>query len=263
MDKLLIYLGENLKINDQITIYQPSILDIAKYGENHYFNVVYKICSIPSDYKSELWDLGYNYSKLDDFDLFILLTRDISVEDTCLLLGDTISLKDMAPLVDPETHNIMLYDENTELIITRDIYIEMISFIREMHNIHPKRERAANKETLQLLVDEDRRKKIQRVKEASQEPSPGSFLLPLISSMVNSPGFKYDINSLKSLGIYAFLDSVQRIQAINTAASISAGMYSGMVDMSKNPNLLKQLNWLRDLSNEYSSSSNVRVTKTE
>ena len=41
MDKLLIYLGENLKINDQITIYQPSILDIAKYGENHYFNVVY------------------------------------------------------------------------------------------------------------------------------------------------------------------------------------------------------------------------------
>lgn len=139
----------------------------------------------------------------------------------------------------------------------------MISFIREMHNIHPKRERAANKETLQLLVDEDRRKKIQRVKEASQEPSPGSFLLPLISSMVNSPGFKYDINSLKSLGIYAFLDSVQRIQAINTAASISAGMYSGMVDMSKNPNLLKQLNWLRDLSNEYSSSSNVRVTKTE
>ena len=36
MDKLLIYLGENLKINDQITIYQPSILDIAKYGENHY-----------------------------------------------------------------------------------------------------------------------------------------------------------------------------------------------------------------------------------
>ena len=60
--------------------------------------------------------------------------------------------------------------KNTELIITRDIYIEMISFIREMHNIHPKRERAANKETLQLLVDEDRRKKIQRVKEASQEP---------------------------------------------------------------------------------------------
>ena len=98
MDKLLIYLGENLKINDQITIYQPSILDIAKYGENHYFNVVYKICSIPSDYKSELWDLGYNYSKLDDFDLFILLTRDIGVEDTCLLLGDTISLKDMALL---------------------------------------------------------------------------------------------------------------------------------------------------------------------
>ena len=46
---------------------------------------------------------------------------------------------------------------------------------------------------------------------------------------------------LKVLESMHFLDSVQRIQAINTAASISAGMYSGMVDMSKNPNLLKQL----------------------
>lgn len=263
MDKLLIYLGEDLKINDQITIYQPSILDIAKYGENHYFNIVYKICSIPSDYKSELWDLGYNYSKLDDFELFILLTRDVGMEDTRLLFGEDISLKDMIPLIDSETNSLILYDENTELVITREIYTEVISFVREMHNIHPKRERAANKETLQLLVDEDRRKKMQRIKDASQESSQDSFLLPLISSMVNSPGFKYDIESLKNLGIYAFLDSVQRIQAINTAASISAGMYSGMVDISKSPNLLKQLNWLRDLSNEYCSSSNVRVTKTE
>lgn len=263
MDKLLIYLGEDLKINDQITIYQPSILDIAKYGETHYFNIVYKICSIPSDYKSELWDLGYNYSKLDDFELFVLLTRDVDMEDTRLLFGEDISLKDMIPLIDSESNSLILYDENTELVITREIYTEVISFVREMHNIHPKRERAANKETLQLLVDEDRRKKMQRIKDASQESSQDSFLLPLISSMVNSPGFKYDIESLKNLGIYAFLDSVQRIQAINTAASISTGMYSGMVDISKSPNLLKQLNWLRDLSSEYCSSSNVRVTKTE
>lgn len=257
------YLGEDLVINKYITVHQPSILDIAKFGENHYFNVVYKICSVPSDYKSELWDMGYNYSKLDDFELFILLTRDIGVKDTKLLFGNRISLKDMEPMINPQNNELMLVDKNGQVIITRNIYTEIIGYIRGMHNIHPKREIAANKETLRLLIDDDRAKKTQKAKVALKESNEDSFLLPLISSMVNSPGFKYDINSLKTLGIYAFLDSVQRIQAINTATSISTGMYSGMVDMSKNPNLLKQLNWLRDLSNEGVSSSNVRVTQTK
>lgn len=259
MDKLLMYLGENLTVNEQITIYQPSILDIARFGEKHYFNIIYRMCSVPSDYKSELWDMGFNYGKLDDFEFFILLTRDMDKDDTRLILGDNISLKDMVPVTDTTTNEIMLLDTEHEILITREIYNEMIAFIRDMHNIHPKRERAANKETLRLLIDEDRVKKASKVKESTSD----SFLLPLISSMINSPGFKYDINSLKNLGIYAFLDSVQRIQAITTANSISNGMYSGMVDLSKSPNLLKQLNWLRDLSDEGTSSGNVRVTKTD
>lgn len=260
MDKLLLYLGEDLEVKSYdhtITIHQPSIIDIARYGETHYFNTIYKMCSIPSDYKSELWDMGFNYSKIGDFECFILLTRDISSEDTKLLFGDQISLENMVPSSNYQTGELALVDRETGLIINETIYQEMIEYIREMHYIRPKRERPANKETLELLIREDRNKKEKRDK----EPNEGSFLLPLISSMVNSPGFKYDINSLKNLGIYSFMDSVQRIQAINTAASISNGMYSGMIDLSQNPQLSKQLNWLRDLSKDKHNTSNVTVTK--
>lgn len=255
VDKLLLYLGKDLEINQDITIHQPSILDIAQFGEKKYFSTVYTICSIPSDFKSELWDLGLNYGKVSDFECFVLITRNISADDTKLLLGDEISFKDMVPVKDPDTGEIVLLDADREIIINEEIYTSMIEQIRCMHDIVPKRERAANKETLELLIREDRTKK-----EKKNDSKTESILLPLISSMVNSPGFKYDINTLQNLGVFSFFDSVRRIQAINTANSISQGMYSGMVDISKNPALKNELNWLRDLSNENRRVSNVTVT---
>ncbi len=255
IDKLLLYLGEDLIINDKIKVHQPSVLDIACFGERKYFNTIYTMCSIPSNFKSELWDLGYNYGKVKDFECFILLTRSISVEDTKLLFGDTLSLKDMIPAVNPQNDELILVDYQNDIIIDEYIYTQIIEYVREMHNIHPKRERAANKETLDILIKEDRMKKSAKKDDSDEE----SILLPLISSMINCPGFKYDIQSLKNLGIYPFMDSVQRIQAINTATSITNGMYSGMVDLSKNPNLTKQLNWLRDLSKDKNTFSNVTV----
>lgn len=250
------YLGENLVINDKIIVRQPSILDIARYGEKKYFNTINTMCSIPSDFKSELWDMGFNYSKIPDFECFVILTRNLDTEDTRLILGDVISLKNMKPVFSTENGELVLLDEENEIIIDELIYSQIVEYLREVHGIRPKRERPANKETLDILITEDRNKKLAKIK----EPDQGSFLLPLISSMVNSPGFKYDIEELKSLGIYSFMDSVQRIMAINTAASISNGMYSGMVDMSKNKNLQNQLNWLRDLSKDKVTSSNVTVS---
>lgn len=255
VDKLLLYLGQDLQINQDITVHQPSILDIAKFGEYKYFNTVYTICSIPSDFKSELWDLGFNYNKISDFECFILISRNISADDTKLLLGDNISFKDMTPVKNPETNELALIDIENGIVITEEIYNLMIEQIRCMHDIVPKRERAANKETLDLLIREDRVKKSKKNGSNTE-----SILLPLISSMVNSPGFKYDIYTLQNLGVFPFFDSVRRIQAINTANSISQGMYSGMVDISKNPTLKNELNWLRDLSNEKRHVSNVTVT---
>ena len=255
MDKLLMYLGEDLVINDKITVHQPSIIDIARHGEKKYFNTIYTLCSIPSDFKSELWDMGYTFSDVGDFECFILLTRTLDTEDTRLILGDVISLKNMVPVRSAENGELVLLDKENEIIIDEFIYDQIVEYLREVHGIRPKRERAANKETLEILIAEDRTKKLTK----KNEPDEGSFLLPLISSMVNSPGFKYDIEKLKTLGIYSFMDSVQRIQAISTANSISQGLYSGMVDMSKNKNLQNQLNWLRDLSKDKHHSSNVTV----
>ena len=74
-----------------------------------------------------------------------------------------------------------------------------------------------------------------------------SILLPLISSMVNHPGFKYKKKELIDVGIVEFMDSVQRLQLYENVTALMSGVYSGMLDTSK-MNLSKELNWLRDLS---------------
>lgn len=125
----------------------------------------------------------------------------------------------------------------------------------KIHRITPKPEKAANNFTKQILIDEDRQKR----QHQSNKPFT-SILLPLISGLVNSPGFKYNIQELKQIGIYAFMDAVERINAIYVATAAMQGQYSGMIDFSKNPQIKKQLNWLRDLSEDTHRGSNVSVS---
>ena len=72
-----------------------------------------------------------------------------------------------------------------------------------------------------------------------------STLQPLISSLVNHPGFKYDLVGVLSLTFGQIMDAVQRLQIIQTAQSLMQGSMSGFCDTSKVP---KQLwDWTRPL----------------
>ena len=75
-----------------------------------------------------------------------------------------------------------------------------------------------------------------------------SFLLPLISSCLNHPGFKYKKSELEEVGIVEFMDSVQRLQIIASTNALMYGMYSGFCDMSKVDKSL--FNFMRDISND-------------
>ena len=61
-----------------------------------------------------------------------------------------------------------------------------------MFNIYPKVERAKNKATKEAMIwEEEEKLKLQELKK-EKEDRKKSFLLPLISSLVNHPGFKYN-----------------------------------------------------------------------
>lgn len=254
VDKLKLYFGDDIVINSKITLSQPTIGNIVEFGEKHFYNVLSLLTCIPSDMKSELWDANKtDWQTVGDFELFIMLTRGLTSEDTRLFLG-SLDLSKMKPSVNEENNQIYLIDEGSGTLIDNYIYLKIVSYIREMFNIVPKVEKAKNKRTFNVLIDDDRfRKSLNKDKEYT------STLLPLISSMLNSPGFKYKKNELREVGIVEFMDSVQRIPTIVSATALLQGSYSGMVDTSKIPK--EQFNWLRDLSQENKEHKGVMNIK--
>ena len=85
VDQLQLYFGNDYVINDKLKIKQPTIGEIVDFGEAQYFSVVHTITAIPSDMKSQLWDIGLDWTELEDFELFIMLAPTLSIDKTKLL----------------------------------------------------------------------------------------------------------------------------------------------------------------------------------
>ena len=49
LDALSLYFGDPYVLNDYITVFQPTIGELAKYGERKYFSMIHTLTAIPSD----------------------------------------------------------------------------------------------------------------------------------------------------------------------------------------------------------------------
>lgn len=238
VDHLQLYFGDDYLINDKISIKQPTIGQIADFGEAKYFSVVHTICAIPSDMKSQLWDLGLDWMEIEDFELFLMLAPTLSKDRTAILFGD-LDFTKLKPYKNRENGDIVLADLESGVKIDKLIYLRIVNYLRKVHNITPKIERAANKTTKRILIDEDR----MRIR-LNQEKPFKSYLLPLISSVKVRMGYTKDY--VRNEGYCEFMDDLSRLQIIHNADHLLAGCYAGTIDMKK---INKQeLNWLKEIN---------------
>ena len=198
IDPLQLYCGDDYIINDKIKIKQAKIGDIVDFGEAKYFSVVHTLTAIPSDLKSKLWDMGLDWMEVEDFELFIMLAPTLPIESTKLLFGD-LDFTKLKPYRNKENGDIVLADLESGVKIDKLIYLRIVNYLRKVHNITPKIERAANKTTKQILIDEDRMKI-----RLNQEKPFKSYLLPLISSVKVRMGYTKDY--VRNEGFVEFFD---------------------------------------------------------
>ena len=238
VDSLFLYFGDDYVINDQMVIKQPTIGDIVDYGEAPYFSMIYTLCAIPSDVKSILWDqMNLDWTTVDDFELFMMFSQTMTPDRTGILFGD-LDLSKMRPFRNNQNGEIVLADKEAGIIIDKLIYMRMMAYLRKLHNITPKPERAKGKRARQAMIDEDRRNR-----ELNKDKPFRSYLLPLISSVKVKQGYTRDY--VRNMGLYEFFDDVARTQAIDSAMHLLNGMYCGMADLSKVDK--KNFNWMREL----------------
>ena len=187
VDELQLYIGDDYVINDHIKVLQPTIKQIAEFGEKEFFSVVHTVTAIPSDMKSQLWDLGIDWMEVDDFELFVMLSQTLTPDRTQLLFGD-LDFTKLKPYNHPHVEGeIILADKETGVLIDKMIYLRIVSYLRKAFNITPKVEKAVNKMTKKILIEEDRRKI-----EFNKDRPFKSFLLPLISSVKVKQGYTKD-----------------------------------------------------------------------
>lgn len=238
-DELKLYIGDDYVINDKIKVVQPTIKQIAEFGERDFFSMLHTFCAIPSDMKSQLWDLGIDWMKIQDFDLFVMLLQTLTPDRTKPLFGDLDFTKLKIynhPNVEGE---FILADKESGVLIDKMIHYRIVSYLRKAFNITPKVERAKNEMTKRVLIEEDRRK----IEQNKNKPFK-SFLLPLISSVKTKQGYTKDY--VLNMGYFEFFDELNRLQVINNADHLLDGMYHGTVDMKKINK--SELNWLRELN---------------
>lgn len=238
VDPLKLYFGEPYVVNQYVTIYQPTIGDIIEYGEREYFSMINTLVAIPSDMKSQLFDTGLDWNKVTDFQLFVMLAQSLPQEQTKIVLGD-LDLQRMKPVENLQNGEMILRDPMTGAIID-DLAHKIISaYLCKLHNITKKIEKAGNKYTKQVLIDEDRQKRAFAAKQPYK-----SFLMPLVSSIKVRQSYTRDY--IKNMGLYEFFDDVNRSQIIVNTDALLSGAYSGMMDTSKIKK--SQFNWMREAS---------------
>ena len=239
VDSLKLMLGMDIKVNDFITIKQPSIIDIAEYGEQKYYGMISTLIATPADLKSLLWDkYKIDWCKISEFEVFMMFCPNFTPNETGILLGD-LDLSLFKSIKNEETSEIFLYDELHNYEIHEQDYQMLMDYISGMHGLKRVNKKAKNKYTWKILLEVDRNDKIL----AASKPYV-SQLKNLLSGMLAYPGFKYKRSELNECAIYEFMDTIQRAQIFVSSNALLHGIYGGMIDGSK---LKKDCNWLRDI----------------
>ena len=64
-EKIALYRGKNIEINEYIDIHVPTLDQIYEYGEREYFSFINILCSVGADLKWQLDELRIDYTKID------------------------------------------------------------------------------------------------------------------------------------------------------------------------------------------------------
>ena len=246
-DKLALLFMEDYEVKG-IKISQPTINDILRVGESNFYQALSPFLYNSTSIRVMLWEAGIDWCNVKDIEVFDIL-NNIQKQNKEILrqvIGDEVDKREN-PLnilfkdIDITAFNLYkekskeedseeklcLYSPVYDIKLYEEDYMEIAEYIREMLNIHPKVEKAKGKTAKRWMIDEDKMNALHRDEKNT------STLLPLVSACVNHPGFKYKLQELREVGIYQFMDAVQRLQIYESSIALLNGSYSGFCDTSK------------------------------
>ncbi len=236
--KGLLYKNE-YAISDKIKIIIPKVRDLIKDEASYYSNITL-ITATPYDMMVQLDDIGIDFTKIDDFELFCAIFNQLAESDTSLIFGD-LNLTNFIPARINGSDEIILYDEINDITIDKTIYSQICEVLRLIHGYKRVDKRPANEEAKKFMIERARIK--QKRERRKSKTKTTTQLEDLIISLVNTTEFPYNYQSVLDLTIYQFNSSLYQIIDKVRFDNLMIGCYAGTIDTDK---LSKdELSWIK------------------
>lgn len=249
IDEVTLWMGEPYIINEKVTVFQPTVGDVLRFGERDYFSAVQTLCSTSSNMKCQLADINVDWETVDDFQMFMMLAPFLNKERTKLVLGD-IDLSKFKIRENPQNGEPRLVDQENGIIIDQMIYMQIVEYLRKVHGLTRAYDRTKSKFVHDMSIEMDR----EEMQKNADKPYK-SFLWPIISSVKARQG--YTKQYVLDMQIYELINEMNRLQIIVQSDALLQGSYSGMVDTKKIPK--DNFNWMRDIETDKHSGQKLEV----
>lgn len=232
--KKLLY-KDSLEICSGISLVIPTLGQIIDH-EEAYYSLVSLLTATPFDMMVQLDDMGIDFCKMEDYELFLLMFANLKTQDTSLIFKD-LDLTGFVPSVNPQNGLMVLFHREKKLIIDKMIHWKIVEGIRQIHRLKRNNKKVGNEDAKKFLLKRARIKQERRKNQVEE-----SQLESLIIAMVNTEQFHYDFEGVRRLTIHQFSESVQQVIKKVDYSNRMFGVYSGTVDAKT----LSQddLNWL-------------------
>lgn len=227
--------GENFKVNNYITVYNPYVYEVKDFGEELYFKVLSLFTRKPYDIAVELFDAGVDYQSITDWDLFFDTINQIPVELTCILFGK-LDFTEFIPCINEENNRKCLVNKfNGNICIDEVIYRQIVTYLRFIHFISGKVEYdVGNSMAKKFLIDRMRRKQKKMLKDLELgKIKKQSQLANMIKYCVNNSNFKYDYSSIMNIKLNLLYESYYFIIYNDERNNVMSGIYHGTIDTTK------------------------------
>jgi len=236
IDKLRLLRGRDYKVTDEIIIHQPTLGEIEEFGEQRYSALLSSFVCTPFDLIAQLDSVGIDFTKITSYQLFIMTAQALPQSETKIIFGDFDFTKYRR--VETKDGFELMYKDS---VISESIYNNISNYIRTINNLtSPQYKEVGNEYTKQKMIEfayDDL--------ELAKRKKYKSILGTLISRATNHPYFKYRIDDIWDMKIFAFYDALSSINIISHSNHLYTGMYSGCLDISKiNKN---EFNWLKEV----------------
>lgn len=201
-------------------------------NEDEYWSVVNALTAVPFQYQVMLDDIGLDYEKVSDYQLFcMLLPMYAQNPDSLKLVFGDIEWYDVAVYHNNQNDSEVLYSELAGATVFDEYsYMRFVKLLRELAHVKRCTTKAGNSHAKKYFLDKERKKQKQN---ANKKQEPTRYLEKLVIAMVNAPEFKYNYEECMNLTISTFFNSFDQIQKRINFNNVMQGVYAGTVDTSK------------------------------